>query len=355
MNNLDISKKKHIGYDSTIYFSINDWLVVHGAHQALAASFASTRGEEQQFYWSMPAERNRPCKYQTERVGSLIVHSGALQTSPLPLVAVWFDSQIKAYMDRDALGALVKRGINRGAQLSSEAREVEIGRRTGGSSFRAETMLIAVTYGGYVLGGMMVNPGTLDMTVAEVMRSRSHRPRSIAALQAKFSLGPDDPFLLLKENEIVDLIKYFRVPDAVLREIIAADLIQGESYRRIVHLIRALTISEAFATTERWAREADRRITTGVCETPNDDVKLLFRGRKGRDARGAETTVGGIPHRVLTDATGAELYPEPYKNRPEGKTKFYTLYAFDFERIAAESRLYRAGAISWLKTSVRRS
>lgn len=60
-------------------------------------------------------------------------------------------------------------------------------------------------------------------------------------------------------------------------------------------------------------------------------------------------TVGGIPHRVLTAATGVELYPKPYPDRPEGRTKVFTLYAFDFATIAAAARVYRLKATSALR------
>src|SRR5262249_34347822 len=143
------------------------------------------------------------------------------------------------------------------------------------------------------------------------------------------------------ENEIVDLIRYFRTPDYVLKKILSPHLVHIKSYRRTVHLIRALTISEAFAATKRWMEKKGRAITTGVCETPSEDVKLLVKGKKVKTPDGKEVRVGGIPHRVLTSATGAELYPVAYENRPEGKTKIYTLYAFPFGEIALQAREYR--------------
>src|SRR5712692_5327413 len=85
-----------------------------------------------------------------------------------------------------------------------------------------------------------------------------------------------------------------------------------------------------FSATERWMKMHGREITTGICVTQNDDVKLMIEGKRVRSHDGTEVRVGGIPCRILTAAPGVELYPEFYGNRPESKTKIYTLYAFDF-------------------------
>ncbi|SRR5216684_1794586 len=89
-----------------------------------------------------------------------------------------------------------------------------------------------------------------------------------------------------------------------------------------------------------------RAIRVGVVETPNEDVKLLVEGKKVKAPGGKEVRVGGIPHRVLTVATGAELYPAAYENRPEGTTKIYTLYAIDFAAVALHAMKYREHAIA---------
>ncbi len=72
----------------------------------------------------------------------------------------------------------------------------------------------------------------------------------------------------------------------------------------------------------------------------DEDVKLLIEGKIVRSPDGTEVRIWGIPHRVLTSATGAELYPAYYANRPEGKTKIYTLYAFDFGEVANQTKRY---------------
>jgi hypothetical protein len=95
-----------------------------------------------------------------------------------------------------------------------------------------------------------------------------------------------------------------------------------------------------------------RKITTGVCETPTGDVKLLFEGRKVKTVDGQEKRVGDIPHRILTTATGLELYPLAYENRPEGRTKIYTLYAFDFEEIVLRAKVYREQAVAACRQEV---
>src|SRR5262249_4292122 len=131
-----------------------------------------------------------------------------------------------------------------------------------------------------------------------------------------------------------------------VRKILPASLLERTAYRKAVHLIRALTISEAFAMTARWMGSHRRVITTCVCETPNDDVKGLIEGKRLRRLDGSEVKVGGIPHRILPCSTGAELYPAAYQNRPEGQSKIYTLYAFDFADIAARAEEYRQGALA---------
>jgi len=52
------------------------------------------------------------------------------------------------------------------------------------------------------------------------------------------------------------------------------------------------------------------------------------------------------PGAILTTATGLELYPVAYENRPEGRTKIYTLYAFDFEEIVLRAKVYREQAVA---------
>ena len=51
------------------------------------------------------------------------------------------------------------------------------------------------------------------------------------------------------------------------------------------------------------------RITTGVCETPNGDVKALIEGREINTVLGDIVRINAIPHGVLTSSTGAQRYP----------------------------------------------
>jgi hypothetical protein len=336
-------------YDVFKYYNIAEHELVFAAHRALAESQRGPELETAPWYWRSAGIRIPGRKHHRETVGPFTMYSGPLGGLPLPLVSIWIDSQIKTYMDRDALGDAVKPSqpqIGSQQGLRERAREAELAKRIAGATFHPDAQIAVVEYAGYAVGGMMVNPGKTDQTVGAILESAESRNDSIAALQANYSLPTGDPFLALREHELVDLVKYYRLPDTALKQILPAQLLERQVYRRTAHLIRALTISEAFAMTERWMLETGRNITTGVCETPNEDVKLLFHGRKVKAADGSKTVVGGVPHRILTAASGVELYPASYKNRPEGRTKIYTLYTFDFQRIAAESKIYRANAMS---------
>jgi hypothetical protein len=338
-----------IPYITTDYYSTADYQLVCNAHQALARQHRAEKFDTIGWYWKTAKKEEPGQEYHKESVGPFTLHSSPLKDMPFPLVAIYMDSQIKTYMDRDTLGDAVRQRTKiadeKRQQAIRAAREAELARRIGGESLQGSDVQIAmVEYCGYIVSGMMINPGKKDKTVAAIMQSPSERATAMAALQAQYTLPAEDPFLAQKENEIVDLIRYFRTPDHVLKKILSPHLLQRKSYRRTVQLIRALTISEVFAVTKRWMERNGREITTGVCETPNKDVKLLIEGRKVKTPDGKEVRVGGIPHRVVTAATGAELYPAYYENRPEGKTKIYTLYAFDFGQIALQAKAYRAQA-----------
>ena len=338
-----------MAYSTLDYFSVDAFEVVCAAHQSLVGRYRPGEIDSITWYWKRQGAQGDSGAYHREEVGPVTVHSGPMAHLPLELVAIFLDSQVKTYMDRDALGEAVRRTPQNGAPQTDTAmtiaRERELARRIGGGSLQSTSLLMAVVERrGYALGGMIVNPGNTDFAVAEVMQAPS--ATSIAAFQAKFSLPPGDPFLSMKENAIVDLVRYFRAPDHVLRRALPASLLERTAYRKAVHLIRALTISEAFAVTARWTGSNRRVITTCVCETPNDDVKALIEGKRLRRLDGGEVKVGGIPHRILTSSTGAELYPVAYQNRPEGQSKIYTLYAFDFADIAARAREYRQGALA---------
>jgi hypothetical protein len=302
------------------------------------------------WYWKTAGEREPGEEYHRESVPPFTVHSGPLKSVPLPLLAICMDSQIKTYMDRDALGDAVRPGGPRvdpeGQDAFRTARGKELARRMGGESLQGDVQVAIVEYNGYAVSGMMVNTGKRDETVAAIIESPTKRAAAMAALQARYTLPPGDPFLEQKENEIVDLIRYFRTPDQLLKEILPADLVQRPLYRRTVQLIRALALSEAFATTKRWMKREGRAIKVGVVETPNEDVKLLVEGKKVKAPDGREIRVGGIPHRVLIVATGVELYPVAFENRPEGTTKTYTLYAIDFGAVALHAKKYREHAIA---------
>ncbi len=328
-------------YSTLDYFSIDTFEVVCAAHQSLVRRYRPAEIDSVTWYWRRGASCDLGA-YHREVVGPVTLHSGSMASLPLELVGIFLDTQVKTYMDRDALGDAVRRtpqnGAPHGDTCTTIARERELARRIGGGSLESTSLLmVVVERRGYALGGMIVNPGNTDSTVAELMQAPS--TTSITAFQAKFSLPPDDSFLSMKENAIVDLVRYFRAPDHVLKKIFPASLLERTAYRKAVHLIRALTISEAFAVTARWMGSNRRVITTCVCETPNDDVKALIEGKRLR--RGAQ-----IPHRILTSSAGAELYPAAYQNRPEGQSKIYTLYAFDFADTAARAKEYRQGALA---------
>ncbi len=326
-------------YSTGEYYSTADHALVCAAHQALARRYRPNELDALRWYWKVARTADPGREYHRERVGPYTLHSGPLEILPLPLVCIYLDSQIKTYMDRDALGDAVRSRVNSDEGAIRLAREKELARRIAGGSLEGAELLIAmIEYDGYVLGGMMVNPGIHDETIGSVMQSRGHRPTSITALQAKFALPPGDPFLAKRESEIADLVRYFRTPDHALEKILPRRLLDQSFHRKAVHLIRALTISEAFAVTARWMTNRRRRITTGVCETPNDDVKALIEGRRAR--------TDAIPHRVLTSSTGAELYPDTYQNRPEGMSKIYTLYAFDFAEVSERAKRYRELAVA---------
>ena len=336
-------------YNTTDYYSTADYELVRNAHRELVQRYRAEELDATEWYWTATKQAGSQDEYHLESVGPFTVHSGQLKSLPVPLVCIYVDSQIKAYMDRDALGDAVRDGVytsdEHKPEATREAREREVAKRVGGRGLSLDVQMAIVEYGGYVLGGIVVSPGKSDETVTTIMQS-SDRATSIAALQAKFRLPPDDPFLAKCESELVDMVKYFRAPDHVLRRILPESLLDRRTYRKAVHLIRALTIAEAFTLTERWAARRGRAITTGVCETPNDDVKALIEGKRMRSLDGKETRVGAIPHRILTSSTGAELYPTAYQGRPEGKSKIYTLYSFDFAEIALRSREYRRQAIA---------
>ena len=336
-------------YNTLDYFSVDAYEAVRAAHRSLVGRYRPGEMDSVTWYWNRPGALGDAGAYHREEFGPFTLHSGPMVNLPLELVAIFLDSQVKTYMDRDALGEAVRPAPRNGTPhddaATIAARERELARRIGGGSLQSTSLLMAVVeHRGYVLGGMIVNPGKTELTIAEVMQAPS--TTSIAAFQAKFSLPPGDPFLSMKENAIIDLVRYFRAPDHVLRKTLPSSLLERSAYRKAAHLIRALTISEAFAVTARWAGSNRRVITTCVCETPNDDVKALIEGKRLRRLDGSEVKVGAIPHRILTCSTGAELYPVAYQNRPEGQSKIYTLYTFDFEDIAARAREYRQGALA---------
>jgi hypothetical protein len=337
-------------YNTFDYYSLEHSTLVCNAHHALVRQYRSEELDAIRWYWKRATRKSAQLEYQTESVGPFTLHSGPLSSLPLPIVCIYLDSQVKTYMDRDALGDAVRHGVQSSVEHKraiSAARERELARRIGGGSLQgADVQMVAVEYNAHLLGGMIVNPGTKDETVGTIMQSSPGKATSIAALQANFALDADDPFLAKKEGEIVDLVRYFRAPDQVVKGILPPPLLERQMYRRAIHLVRALTISEVFAVTARWMARKGKRITTGVCETPNDDVKSLIEGRKVKTLEGTEIRVDGIPHRVLTSSTGTELYPDAYKDRPEGTSKIYTLYSFDFDEIASRSREYRALAIA---------
>src|SRR5712692_3047359 len=297
-------------YSTTDYYSTADYPIVCAAHQAFVREHRASEIDTIGWYWKTAGKSEPGEEYHKESVPPFTLHSGPLKSVPLQLLAICMDSQIKTYMDRDALGDAVRQVTSMvepdGQGAFRTARGKELARRIGGESLQGDVQVAIVEYNGYAVSGMMVNTGKRDETVAAIMQSPAKREAAMAALQARYDLPPGDPFLGQRENEIVDLIRYFRTPDQLLKRILPTDLVQRSLYRRTVQLIRALALSEAFAATKRWMKREGRAIKVGVVETPNEDVKLLVEGKKVKAPGGREVRVGGIPHRVLTVATGAE-------------------------------------------------
>ncbi len=335
-------------YNTFDYYRTADFDLVGAAHQKLAKTYRAGEIDTVRWYWS-GASSSAPKEYHREQVGPFTLHSGLMRALPPPLVATYLDSQIKTYMDRDALGDQVRQGIegNEGTRIALQvARETELAKRVGGGSLQSsDILMVAIEHEGYVVSGILLIPGQKNATVASIMASSAPDRTSLPALQATCVFRADEPFLEEREKNIVELMKYFRIPDHALKRILPAHLVQKTSYRTTVHLGRALTICEAFRATQRWMLQASRAITTVVCETPNEDVKSLIEGKRLKAIDGREVRTGGIPHRVLTSASGAELYPAAYKGRSEGTAKIYTLYTFDFgEDILRRGAEYRAQA-----------
>lgn len=336
-------------YNTFDYYRTADFDLVRAAHEEFARSHRAGEIDTVQWYWKA-ASSSASREYHRERVGPFTLHSGLLRALPPPLVAIYLDSQIKTYMDRDALGDQVRQSMegNEAARTAVQtARETELAKRIGGGGLQASDLLmVVVEHEGYVVSGILLAPGQKDATVASIMASSAPDRTSLPALQASCVFRADEPFLEEREKHIVELMKYFRTPDHALKSILPARLVQKSSYRTAVHLSRALTICEAFRATQRWMLQAGRAITTVVCETPNDDVKSLIEGKRLKANDGREVRIGGIPHRVLTSAAGAELYPAAYNGRPEGASKIYTLYTFDFgDDILRRGTEYRAQAM----------
>jgi hypothetical protein len=230
-------------YNTSDYYSTADHTFVGAAHQALAGRYRADELDPLQWYWKAARTGDSGQEYHRETVGPYTLHSGPFGILPLPLVCIYLDSQIKTYMDRDALGDAVRSRVDSHEGAIRAAREKELAIRIAGGSLGGAELLIAmIEYDGYVVGGMMVNPGIHDETIGSVMQSGGHRT-SIAALQAKFTLPPGDPFLAKRESEIADLVRYFRVPDHALEKILPPRLLEQSVHRKAVHLIRALTIS----------------------------------------------------------------------------------------------------------------
>jgi len=339
------AKEIAMTYSTFDYYRTADFDLVRAAHQKLAKTYRAGDIDTVQWYWSGTSS-SAPEEYHREQVGPFTLHSGLMRALPPPLVAIYLDSQIKTYMDRDALGDQVRQGIEASRTALQIARETELAKRIGGGSLQSsDVLMVVVEHKGYAVSGILLAPGEKDATVTSIMASSAPGRTSLPALQASCVFQADEPFLEEKETNIVELMKYFRIPDHALKRILPAQLVQKSSYRISVHLSRALTICEAFRATQRWMLQAGRAIATVVCETPNEDVKSLIEGKRLKAIDGREVRIGGIPHRVLTSAAGAELYPAAYKGRSEGTSKIYTLYTFDFgEDILRRGTEYRAQA-----------
>src|SRR5258707_384869 len=143
-------------YNTCEYYSIADYALVCAAHQALAGRYRANELDALQWYWKAAGSGDSEREYHRETVGPYTLHSGPFGTLPLPLICIYLDSQIKTYMDRDALGDAVRSHINSDEDAIRMARERELARRIAGGSLEGAELLIAmIEYDGYVLGGTM--------------------------------------------------------------------------------------------------------------------------------------------------------------------------------------------------------
>src|SRR5262244_1323553 len=135
-------------YSTLDYFSVDAFEVVCAAHQSLVGRYRPGEIDSITWYWKRPDAQGNSAAYHREEVGPVTVHSGPMANLPLELVAIFLDSQVKTYMDRDALGEAVRRTPQNGAPQTDTAmtiaRERELARRIGGDSLQSTSLLIAV-------------------------------------------------------------------------------------------------------------------------------------------------------------------------------------------------------------------
>src|SRR5215469_7487419 len=97
-------------YNTTDYYSAVDYELVRNAHQELVRRYRAEELDTTEWYWKA-AEAGSQDEYHRESVGPFTVHSGPLKSLPVSLVCSYLDSQIKTYMDRDALGDAVRERV----------------------------------------------------------------------------------------------------------------------------------------------------------------------------------------------------------------------------------------------------
>src|SRR5262249_38200904 len=135
-------------YSTLDYFGVDAFELVCAAHQSLVSRHRPCEMDRVEWYWKRRAAQGDSGAYHRATVGPFALHSGPVTKLPVELVAIFLDSQVKTYMDRDALGEAVRRMPQDGAPhtdtATTIARERELARRIGGGSLQSTSLLMAV-------------------------------------------------------------------------------------------------------------------------------------------------------------------------------------------------------------------
>src|SRR5215472_16094256 len=96
-------------YSTLEYFGVDAFEDVCAAHQSLVRRHRPGEMDSVEWYWKRPGSQGDSDAYHQETVGPFTLRSGQATKLPVELVATFLDSQVKTYMDRDALGDAVRR------------------------------------------------------------------------------------------------------------------------------------------------------------------------------------------------------------------------------------------------------